>query len=113
MDTNITSLQNLQISFPVQGQNKAITGYPGGKAGAGTFQAIICQIPPISVYIEPFIGGGGVFHNLRLPVHTVINDYDSSVMDKYRDIQHPVAACSIDKYCLDYRSAIAKCNYKW
>ena len=34
--------------------------YPGGKNGAGVYQAIICQIPPHQVYVEPFLGSGAV-----------------------------------------------------
>jgi DNA adenine methylase len=34
-------------------------GYPGGKSGAGVYQTIINLMPPHTVYIEPFLGGGG------------------------------------------------------
>lgn len=40
--------------------------YPGGKAGSGVYQAIINQMPPHDVYIEPFAGAGGVMRNKRL-----------------------------------------------
>lgn len=39
--------------------------YPGGKSGAGVYQTIINQMPPHDVYIEPFVGGGGVLKNKR------------------------------------------------
>lgn len=35
--------------------------YPGGKAGAGTYQKIINLIPPHSVYVEPFVGGAAIY----------------------------------------------------
>lgn len=34
--------------------------YPGGKAGEGVYQQIICQIPPHRVYVELFLGGGAI-----------------------------------------------------
>lgn len=34
--------------------------FPGGKAGAGTYQKIINLMPPHSLYIEPFLGGGAI-----------------------------------------------------
>lgn len=34
--------------------------YPGGKAGSGVYQTIINLMPPHSVYIEPFVGGGAI-----------------------------------------------------
>jgi len=39
--------------------------YPGGKNGPGVFQRLINQIPPHSVYIEPFLGGGAVMRLKR------------------------------------------------
>ena len=45
--------------------------YPGGKAGAGVYQTIINQIPPHAVYIEPFVGAGGVLKHKR-PAETNI-----------------------------------------
>ena len=34
--------------------------YPGGKNGAGVYQAIINQMPPHQTYIEGFLGSGAV-----------------------------------------------------
>lgn len=39
--------------------------YPGGKAGAGTYQRIINQIPPHAVTIEPFAGDAAILRKLR------------------------------------------------
>lgn len=39
--------------------------YPGGKNGAGVYQAIINQVPPHSVYIEPFLGSGAIMRHIR------------------------------------------------
>lgn len=40
-------------------------GYPGGKSGAGVYQTIINLMPPHTVYIEPFLGGGAVMRLKR------------------------------------------------
>lgn len=39
--------------------------YPGGKNGAGVYQAIINQMPPHEVYIEAFLGGGAIMRNKK------------------------------------------------
>ncbi len=39
--------------------------YPGSKNGEGVYQAIINQIPPHEVYIEPFLGSGAVYRRIR------------------------------------------------
>lgn len=108
---NIKPLDNLQINFQAETENKPITGYPGSKQAAGAFQTIICQIPPIAVYIEPFLGGGAIFHNLRLPKNVILGDIDPAVIDKYGYGCRQQRGCSIDIFCKDYRSLIAGCNY--
>jgi hypothetical protein len=35
--------------------------YPGGKSGSGVYQTLINLMPPHDIYIEPFLGMGGVF----------------------------------------------------
>lgn len=39
--------------------------YPGSKNGEGVYQAIINQIPPHEVYIEPFLGSGAILRKKR------------------------------------------------
>lgn len=54
--------------------------YPGGKNGAGVYQTIINRMPPHSVYIEPFLGGGAI---LRLKEPAALNigiDLDSAAI---------------------------------
>jgi hypothetical protein len=56
--------------------------YPGGKNGAGVYQTIINRMPPHSVYLEPFLGGGAI---LRLKEPAALNigiDLDSAVIAK-------------------------------
>ncbi len=55
------------------------TNFPGSKAQAGVFQRIIGQMPPHSVYVEPFFGSGQVFWRKRRAA-------DSIVMDKNPDL---------------------------
>ncbi len=53
--------------------------YPGGKNGAGVYQAIINQIPPHRVYVEAFAGSAAVFRH-KLPAHTsYLIDIDPAV----------------------------------
>lgn len=54
-------------------------GYLGSKAQAGVYQRIISQMPPHSVYVEPFFGSGQIFFRKRLADRNVIIDADSGV----------------------------------
>ena len=48
--------------------------YPGSKAQAGVFQRIIGQMPPHSVYCEPFFGSGQIFWRKRRAKSTIAID---------------------------------------
>jgi hypothetical protein len=54
--------------------------YPGGKNGAGTFQRIICQIPPHGVYVEGFLGSGAIMRLKRPAVSSIGIDADRDVL---------------------------------
>jgi hypothetical protein len=59
--------------------------YPGGKNGAGVYQTIINRMPPHSVYIEPFLGGGAI---LRLKQPAALNigiDLDAAAIARMRE----------------------------
>ncbi|WP_431257203.1 DNA adenine methylase [Roseateles chitinivorans] len=58
--------------------------YPGGKGGAGVFQAIINQFPPHRVYFEPFVGGGNVFERKAPAASSVLADLDREVVERWR-----------------------------
>jgi DNA adenine methylase len=62
--------------------------YPGGKNGAGVYQQIINVMPPHSVYIEPFLGGGAVMRMKRPAALNIGVDLDRAVIQMFR----PVAA---------------------
>jgi DNA adenine methylase len=54
--------------------------YPGGKGGAGVYQAIINQMPPHDVYIEPFLGFGTILKRKRpAPIASIGIDADADV----------------------------------
>lgn len=53
--------------------------YPGGKAGAGVYQAIINQIPPHRVYVEPFAGGAAILRHKRPAACSIAIDRDAGI----------------------------------
>lgn len=54
--------------------------YPGGKNGAGVYQAIINQLPPHRVYIEPFLGGAAIMRLKRSAIVNIGIDVDAEVI---------------------------------
>lgn len=63
--------------------NRAIKKYNGSKAGNGTFQNIINNIPKCEVFVDCFAGSGTFAAKLLLPKLTILNDIDPSVIAKY------------------------------
>ena len=59
------------------------TTYPGGKSGAGVFQAIINRIPPHRVYIESFLGAGGILRHKRPAQISIGVDIDPAVTEAW------------------------------
>lgn len=53
-------------------------GFPGGKAGAGTYQKIINQIPPHDIYCEPFLGDGAILRRKRPALRNIAVEIDPS-----------------------------------
>lgn len=58
--------------------------YPGGKNGAGVYQAIINRMPPHRVYIEPFLGGGAIMRLKRPAAVNIGMDLDAQVIQDFR-----------------------------
>jgi hypothetical protein len=54
--------------------------YPGSKAQAGVFHRIIGQMPPHSVYVEPFVGSGQVFWRKRRAESSILIDRSPGVI---------------------------------
>lgn len=65
---------------------KPFKTYNGGKAGNGTYQQIINNIPKHDLFVDAMVGNGGIFLNLKRPGVTVINDVDGSVIKRFRDL---------------------------
>ena len=68
---------------------KPFETYFGGKAGSGTYQTIINQIPPHRTYIEPFVGGGAIWRNKLPATISLLNDVDLAVVDRWRSVNMP------------------------
>lgn len=58
--------------------------YPGGKNGAGVYQALINLIPPHDVYIETHLGGGAIMQNKRPARVSIGIDIDVNVAHMWR-----------------------------
>ena len=61
--------------------------YYGGKSGNGVYQTIINHIPACNVYIEPFLGNGGVLRKLKLPETVAACDVNFEVINKWLGLQ--------------------------
>lgn len=59
--------------------------YLGSKGQAGVFQRIIGNMPPHSVYVEPFFGSGKIFWTKRPADLNVIIDADRGVLNTFAD----------------------------
>ena len=57
--------------------------YPGGKGGAGVYQAIINLMPPHRVYVEPFLGGGSILKLKRPAIASIGVDSDDHVVNDW------------------------------
>lgn len=84
--------------------------YMGGKGGAGMAQAIINQIPPHRVYMEPFVGGGNVFERKVPAESSVLADMDDEVVERWR------SACAgrgdVQVLCADAFELLQSWNWK-
>lgn len=68
--------------------------YPGGKAGAGVWQRLICQIPPHDVWVSGFAGHCAVTRNLLPARRRIVIDRDPSVAEWWR-------GQAVECYCCD------------
>jgi hypothetical protein len=60
-------------------------GYPGSKAGSGTYQFLINHMPPHSVYVEPFLGMGAIMRKKRpAPAGNIGIDVDIDVVHTFQ-----------------------------
>ncbi len=70
--------------------------HPGGKAGAGVYQAIINQVPPFTRLIEPFAGDAAIFRNIRPGRNPAILIEKDPV--KALELQDEFEGCPVDLY---------------
>jgi hypothetical protein len=63
--------------------------YPGGKGGSGVYQKIINQIPPHRVYIEPFLGYGGIMRRKRPASQSYGIDADATTLAAWQGDEIP------------------------
>lgn len=68
-------------------------GYIGGKAAAGVFHAIIAEMPPHSVYVEPFLGSGAVFWHKRRAQSSILIDRNPEVIARVGNAAGVIAHC--------------------
>ena len=59
--------------------------YPGGKNAAGTYQRIINQIPPHTLYVEPFLGSGAILRHKRPAAKSLGVDLDPGALARFAD----------------------------
>jgi len=67
--------------------------YVGSKGQAGVFHRIIGQMPPHSVYVEPFFGSGRVFWEKRLALSSYVIDRQSDLLDRANAVPGVQAIC--------------------
>ena len=68
----------------MQSTSRTQRGYRGGKAGAGVYQKLINQMPPHTVYIEPFLGHGAVLLHKRPARLNIGLDLDDQAVQEVR-----------------------------
>lgn len=80
--------------IPLRRQGRVFKpGYIGGKAAAGVFHRIIGEMPPHSVYLEPFLGSGAVFWNKRPAQSSILIDRNPEVIARVGDCACVIASC--------------------
>ena len=50
----------MDLTLPLFLATLGAMSYPGGKSGEGVYHKLINLMPPHDVYVEPFLGGGGL-----------------------------------------------------
>lgn len=81
--------------------------YPGGKAQAGVYQRIICELPPHTTYIEPFLGAGAIMRYKRPAQRSIGVELDPAIIDVF----DCGTRCDIELVQLDALSFLR--DYPW
>jgi DNA adenine methylase len=66
-------------------------GYIGSKAGV--FRRIIGEMPPHTLYVEPFFGSGAIFWKKRPADRSIVIDQDAATLATVRDAAGVIAFC--------------------
>jgi len=81
--------------------------YPGSKNGAGVYQAIINNMPPHDLYIEPFVGSGAILLRKKPAASSIVIDADAAVAKRWSTIAAAGQYPNLLAICGDARSLIA------
>lgn len=85
----------------------ALPRYPGAKAGAGVYQAIINEFPPHRVYVEAFVGSGAILLRKRPAEASIVIDADADVAGTWSTIAKSGAVAGLQAIHGDARTVIA------
>lgn len=70
-----------------------MSGFTGSKAQAGVFERIIGQMPPHSVYVEPFLGSGQIFKRKRRAQTNLLFDLSPCLITRIGATTGVIAKC--------------------
>lgn len=67
------------------GAPEDLRGYPGSKSASGTWQRIIGQMPPHTVYVEGFTGSGQIYRRKRPAENSILIDSNPRCLRPFKD----------------------------
>lgn len=70
-----------------------MSGFTGSKAQAGVFERIIGQMPPHSVYVEPFLGTGQIFKRKKRALTNLLFDLSRDLLARIGADAGVIAKC--------------------
>lgn len=85
-------------------------GFPGGKAGAGTYQKIINQIPPHEIYVEAFLGDGAIIRRKRPALRNIAIEIDPATAAAFDGTAGHVAGWSGEDLSIEIYNC---CGIEW
>lgn len=84
--------------------------YFGGKSQDGVYHSIINQIPIHKVYIESFLGGGGIFKNKEPAIINIGLDLCREALSSFNDIDNMLL---LNQSFFDFFKATPKGNFTY
>ena len=70
--------------------------YPGGKNHGSSYPRIINQIPPHSLYVEPFAGSAAIRRMMRPSARTILIDLDRSTIGSLAELVPDAEVLNVD-----------------